>query len=155
MKRNGHDRQERYITFKLRDNLIGVNILDIREIVKQVSIFAVPQAPAAVKGLINLRGQIMTVLDIGQLMGFGSTRVEENSHVIVFKHRNAGFLVDRIGDLVVVDPSQTEPVPANMDEGIKAYMDLLIHIKSQIIMTVNTSKILAYNPLKLSHAGDL
>lgn len=136
----------RYITFKLADNLIGIDILDIREIVPRVKITKVQQASQVVQGLMNLRGQILTVLDIGVLLGFEKTRMDQDSRVIIFKHRDVGFLVDQIGDVVAIDQQQIEPVPANIDIAIKRYLDHIIHLNDQIIMALNSQKILAYTP---------
>ncbi|MFH2061220.1 MAG: chemotaxis protein CheW [Pseudomonadota bacterium] len=136
----------RYITFKLADNLIGIDILDIREIVPGVKITKVQQAPQVVQGLMNLRGRILTVLDIGVLLGLEKTRINKDNRVIVFKHKDVGFLVDQIGDVVAIDQQQIEPVPANIDIVIKRYLDHIIHLDDQIIMALNSQKILAYTP---------
>ncbi len=137
----------RFVTFKLADNLLGMNILDIREIVPGPKITPVQHAPEAVLGLINLRGQILTALDIRVLLNFDMSINRQDSYLIVFKHHDVGFLVDQVGDVITKHPDEIESVPANIDHGIKPYMDHVIEEDSQLIMAINAQKILAYTPV--------
>ena len=136
----------RYITFSLQDTLFGIDILNIREIVPVTQITPVQQAPDLVRGLVNLRGQVLTVLDISILMGLKPLQSGSDSHIIVFKHRNTGFLVDRIGDVITLDPGQAEPVPANIDPKIRHCMDHVIHLESELIMILRAEKIFSFSP---------
>lgn len=141
------DHISRYITFKLADNLLAVNILDIREIVSIVEITEVQHAPDIVLGLINLRGQILTVLDVRLLLSFESVPNRNGSHIIIFKHHNVGFVVDEIGDMISAKSDQREDIPVNIDPKIKSYMEHVIQNQSDLIMTVNAAKILEYSPI--------
>ncbi|MFH2093289.1 MAG: chemotaxis protein CheW [Pseudomonadota bacterium] len=149
------DRTVRYVTFELADNLFGIDILTIREIVPEVQITRVQQAPEVVLGLMNLRGQILTVLDMGVLLGLDKVQTDNNSHIIIFKHRDVGFIVDQIGDVIAVGQHRIEPVPANIDAMVKTYLDHIIHLDDQIIMVLNGQKILAYNPADHSGIKDI
>jgi purine-binding chemotaxis protein CheW len=135
--------QSQCVSFKLAHNLMGVNILDIREIVPCRKITPVAQAPGFVTGLMNLRGQILTVLDIGVLLGLEKRAVQAGSHVIVFKNRPVGFIVDRIGDVVGIDPQQMEAIPANIDPKIQEYMEHIIRLPDDILMLLDAAKLLS------------
>lgn len=133
-----------YITFRLAQSLMGVDILDIREIIPCTRITRVQCAPGFVTGLINLRGQILTILDISVLMGFEKTG-QPGSHIIVFKHRNVGFVVDQIGDLFDVERSRIESIPVNVDPKIKKYSDTIVNLDDNVLMIINAGKIIACN----------
>jgi len=135
--------KSRYITFRLADNLIGIDILDIREIVPCIKVTKVQQAPEFVLGLINLRGQILTILDIGVLVGLPKRSINPQSHFIIFKNKDAGFIVDRIGDVLEADQTHVESIPANIDTKIRLYLDNIINLPEEILMILNGKKILS------------
>ncbi|MBU1342305.1 MAG: chemotaxis protein CheW [Proteobacteria bacterium] len=140
--------KSQYVTFRLADNLIGINILDIREIVPYIKITQVQQTPAFVLGLINLRGQILTVLDIGVLLGLEKREAHSKSHIIIFKHKNVGFIVDQIGDVIGTDQKHMESIPANIDANIQKYMENIINLPDEILMILNAKKVLSYMQTK-------
>ena len=132
-----------YITFRLARNLMGVNILDIREIVRFTRITKVHFAPWFVMGLMNLRGQILTILDISVLLGIEKPGRDSGSHIIVFKHANVGFAVDQIGDMFDIDTENVEAVPANIDARIQKYTDTIINLPDGVMLIINAEKIIS------------
>lgn len=133
----------RYVTFKLHDNLAGINILDIREIVPFARITPVPQAPEFIMGLINLRGQILAILDIGILLGMGKREYGAESHFIIFKHKDTGFAVDRIGDVIITDETRTGKIPENLNPQLHSYIENVIDMPEDILMVLNARKMLS------------
>ncbi|MGA2080324.1 MAG: chemotaxis protein CheW [Holophaga sp.] len=123
-----------YSTFYLGDRRFGLPILSVREIIRSCEITPVPLAPPHVRGLINLRGQIVTILDLAVRLDIQDRPDARESHVVVLaggesalpaRERStdqgggedmAGFLVDGIGDVVEADVGQTKPAPANVTE---------------------------------------
>ncbi|MCD4719858.1 MAG: chemotaxis protein CheW [Desulfobacula sp.] len=146
--------KSQYITFRLADNLIGINILDIREIVPYIKITKVQQAPAFVLGLINLRGQILIVLDIGIFLGLEKRDIHPDSHIIIFKHKDVGFIVDQIGDVIGADQKYIESIPANIEPDIQKYMENIINLPQEILMILNAQKILSTTQIKDEIAKD-
>jgi len=142
MKPNrGHNFQ--YITFKVDRTLMGVDILDIREIVPCKRITRVHRAPCFVMGLLNLRGQILTILDIGVLLGFETPGQDFGSHIVVFKHTNVGFSVDQIGDVFSIDREKIESIPANINPGVQRYADTIINLDEGVMIILNAGKIVS------------
>lgn len=137
----------RFITFHLADTLLGINILDIREIVPANRVTEVQHAPKEVMGLMNLRGRILTVLDVCSMLSLNGSGRRAGSHIIVFKHHPVGFMVDDIGDMMAIDPELIESIPANIDMHLKSYLDGMVHMDSNLIMMVNAGKILEYIPV--------
>jgi purine-binding chemotaxis protein CheW len=132
-----------YISFRLAHTLMGIDILDIREIVPCSRITRVQLAPRFVLGLVNLRGQILTILDIRVLLGLDSPDQVSDGHVIVFKHANVGFAVDQIGDVSSIDRGKIESVPANVTPGVQAYADAVISLQEGVMVILNAHKILS------------
>jgi purine-binding chemotaxis protein CheW len=103
-------------TFYIGDALCGIDILQIQEINKLSMMTQVPQAPDYVKGILNLRGQIVTVIDLGKKLGLGETDTSlDPRNVIVNSAGNyVGLMVKEISDVVEADMSKQELPPANM-----------------------------------------
>ncbi len=137
------DHKSQYITFRLANNLIGVSILAIREIVPKFKITEVQKSPEFVLGLMNLRGQILTVFDVGVLLGFEKRHIHSDSHVIIFKHKEVGFIVDQIGDVVGANEKNIESIPANIEPEIQKYMESIVNLSGEILMVMNAKKVLA------------
>jgi purine-binding chemotaxis protein CheW len=154
-----------FATFRLGDRLFGLDIRMIREINRLLDITPVPHSRAFVRGLINLRGQIVTIVDLGVRLGLPRHDVSEGCHNIILKTNSelnaslqtsdgrrittsgdlVGFLVDAIGDVVEADDAQMEPAPANVTEAeghllsgvLKADSDLLVLLDIQEVLHGN------------------
>jgi purine-binding chemotaxis protein CheW len=103
-------------TFYVGDALCGIDILNIQEINKQTEVTVVPQAAEYVKGVLNLRGKIVSVIDLGQKIGLSPiNNHKDNRNIIVNSHdEHIGLLVDRISDVMIADPTRVEKPPANI-----------------------------------------
>jgi len=122
---------------------MGVDILDIREIIPCTRVTRIHLAPGFVMGLMNLRGRILTILDIAVLMGLEKQGKNSHSHIIVFKNTNVGFAVDQIGDLFDTGREKIESIPVNIDPRIQKYSDTIINLPDGVIMILNAGKIIA------------
>ncbi|MBU1138081.1 MAG: chemotaxis protein CheW [Proteobacteria bacterium] len=103
-------------TFYVGDALCGMDILQIQEINKLMMMTKVPQAPEYVLGILNLRGQIVTVIDLGKKLGMGETEASPDARNVIVNSTGSsvGLLVKKIGDVVAVDMVNKEHSPANM-----------------------------------------
>lgn len=106
-------------TFRLADQLFGVDILEVKEINRAVDFTPIYHAPREVRGYVNIRGQIRLVLDLRMMLGLPARPLDARSRVVIFKDdvgESFGVLVDDIGDIVKVDESQLEE-RRNHEEG--------------------------------------
>ena len=103
-------------TFYVGNALCGLDILKIQEINKLIEMTKVPQAPEYVLGILNLRGQIVTIIDLGIKLDLSSTELNANTRNVIVnsKGESIGLLVERIGDVVRVNSAKSEPPPANI-----------------------------------------
>lgn len=107
-------------TFYVGDALCGMDILKVQEINKLMEMTKVPQAPDYMVGILNLRGQIVTIIDLGLKLGLGSSDLGNDPRNIIVNApgEHIGLLVKRISDVIMADPEKIEPAPANM-QGIQ------------------------------------
>lgn len=105
-------------TFLVGDALCGMDILKIQEINKLIDMTSVPQAPSYVLGILNLRGQIITSIDLSKKLGLGETNLSHDPRNIIVNSRgeHIGLLVKKISDVVQADTTKFEPPSSNMGE---------------------------------------
>ncbi len=111
---------ESYCTFLVRGNRCGVPVKQVREIVCDQDVTPVPLAHEAVRGLINLRGQILTVVDVGRWMRLPKRSDIDPSparfHMIIDLGREmVSLCVDAMGPVIVPMPEQLEPIPSSVE----------------------------------------
>ncbi len=112
----------RIATFYLHDSLCGIDIANVQEINEDLAITKVPLAAEYVQGIMNLRGQIVTVIDQSLKIGLSAARVTKESRIVIVKSQgeSIGLLVDRIMDVETCDLKKITSPPANIHgaEGI-------------------------------------
>jgi purine-binding chemotaxis protein CheW len=131
-------------TFYVGNALCGMDILKVQEINKILDMTAVPQAPEYVKGILNLRGQIVTIIDLGIKLGLGRIEVGPDTRNIIVNSKNEyiGLLVDRIGDVERTSEEKIEPPPANIG-GVKAkFFEGVYKKENSLIGILNVEKVL-------------
>jgi purine-binding chemotaxis protein CheW len=103
-------------TFFVGDALCGMDILKVQEINKLIEMTRVPQAPEYVLGILNLRGEIVTIIDLGKKLGLKSTDLNEKTRNVIVdsNEEHIGLLVERISDVVQAEWGKVEKPPANL-----------------------------------------
>lgn len=132
-------------TFYIGDALCGMDILKIQEINKLMQMTKVPQAPDYVLGILNLRGQIVTILDLGRKLGLGKTDISQDPRNIIVNSvgGHVGLLVRKISDVVSADMDKRERSPANM-RGIQGeYFNGVYKTDNNLIGILNVDKVLS------------
>lgn len=110
-------KEGKYLTFALGPEEYGLEILKVREIIGYMSITAVPQMPDYVKGVINLRGQVIPVIDLRAKFGMETTSVTDATCIIVVeitqngRECSTGIIVDRVEEVLDIDGGNIEQAP--------------------------------------------
>ena len=111
------DKEGKYLTFALGPEEYGLEILKVREIIGYMDITSVPQTPAHVKGVINLRGQVIPVIDLRAKFGMETTEVTDQTCIIVVETSrgenefSTGIVVDRVQEVLDIDGKNIEMAP--------------------------------------------
>ena len=111
-----------YVTFRLADQWIGIPVLAVQEVLNPHRITHVPLAQGSVPGLLNLRGQIVTALDLRTVLHLPPRGADAEYMNVVVRHEGElfAFMVDDVGDVVPVESGAIEPAPATLDERWRA-----------------------------------
>ncbi len=107
----------KYLTFSLSHEEFGLEILKVREIIGYMEITAVPQTPGCIKGVINLRGQVIPVVDLRAKFGMETTQTTEETCIIVVeieqhaRQFSTGIVVDCVQEVLDIADEAIEPAP--------------------------------------------
>ena len=129
-----------FITFTLDAQEYGVDIMRVREIKGWTETTALPQAPSYVRGVINLRGIIVPILDLRARFGMGTTE-PTRMHVVIIvitDTRTTGLLVDAVSDIISVEPDTIRPVPRMDDRPAEdSFLDGLVALGERMVTLVS------------------
>ncbi len=107
------DQVLQYVTFRLDDETYGLNVMQIQEVLRYTEIAPVPGAPDYVLGIINLRGNVVTVIDTRRRFGLADAEVTDATRIVVMESANQvmGILVDSVAEVVYLKASEIETAP--------------------------------------------
>lgn len=130
-----------YLEFNLGEMSYAVNLLKVREVIPVPEMTSIPKAPPHVCGLMNLRGQIIPVIDLRKKMGITPSKDKTQMGVIIFDldDRFAGVIVDRIQKVLNVNSESISPVPENES---KDYYLGIINVDGRLCIWLEPNKLL-------------
>jgi purine-binding chemotaxis protein CheW len=136
-------------TFFVRDGICALDASGVQEVIRVESVTPVRRAPEEVAGVMNLRGKIVTLLDLGIILGFGKSVLTHESRVFILEDRNEflGVLVDRAGDVIEVEPAQRESLPVNIPAAQARFFKGVCRAGGHVIAVLNPSEVLNENRL--------
>lgn len=140
---------ERYCTFYLDNYYFGIEVEQVQEIIKFQEITPVALAPAVVKGLINLRGQIVTAVDLRRLLELPERAPGQiPMNIVVRTHLGAfSLLADRIGDVLELADEKFETPPNNLDGMAKELIHRAYKLDGSLLLTMEIEKVVSADVL--------
>src|SRR5208337_4057806 len=144
------NRETHIVGFQVGRETYGVPITSLHEIVRVPEITAVPDAPDYLEGVINLRGKIVSVVDLRKRFGQQSTGLDRRSRILVVEHggRLVGMIVDSASEVLKIPESEIEAAPAMMQEGGLDCVTGLGKYQGRLIILLDIGKILAARELR-------
>lgn len=126
------------ITFQLGDQILGVDIMAIREIRAWSPATPLPNVPAHVRGVVNLRGVVLPVLDLRHLLGWGRTDPTARHVIIVVRigEQLQGLIVDAVNDIVELPGDTLQPLPDMGDLPAVGFLEGLATIDERLILVL-------------------
>jgi purine-binding chemotaxis protein CheW len=138
-------RKQQFCTFYVENLFLGIEVQQVQEVIRYQEMTRVPLAPTAVRGLINLRGQIVTAIDMRCSLGLPPREPEELPMNVVVQDRDAAvsLLVDRIGDVLEVDEDLFEPPPATVSATFRGTIHGAYKLTDRLLLVLDTKRALA------------
>lgn len=136
--------RRQYCTFRLAQYHCGIDVLAVHEILRHQPLTRVPLAPPMVQGLINLRGQIITALDLRIRLAFPPREAGRTPINIVVGTGSgddaAALLVDEIGDVIDVDPAACEPPPDTIKGELRELIQGVCKLEKGLLLLLDVQK---------------
>jgi len=131
-------------SFYVGEALCGMDILKVQEINKLIEMTRVPQAPEYVLGILNLRGEIITIVDLGKKLGLKSTELTDKTRNIIVnsKGEHIGLMVEQISDVIQAEWEKVEAPPANIGGVQGKYFTGVFKTEDRLIGILDVEKVL-------------
>ena len=135
--------QKKYLTFFVDDEQYGIDISKIREIIAPMHIAHVPKTPEFLKGVMNLRGSVVPIVDIRLKFGMDEREMDIDTAIIIYETDDAsiGFIVDKVEDVLMFDEEHISQAPhfgSNIDT---SFIESVAEVDGDVIMLLNLEKI--------------
>ena len=145
----------KYLTFALANEAYGIPVLKVREIITMLHITTVPQMPPYVKGVINLRGKVIPVIDLRTKLGLPEAEITESNCIVVVQIgintndlKHIGLIVDAVDEVANVSVEDIEPAP---DFGGSIHVDYILgmaKVKNDVKSLLDIDKVVAADEIK-------
>jgi purine-binding chemotaxis protein CheW len=134
-------------TFFVRNSLFAIDAASVQEVIRLGSVTPVRHAPGEVVGVINLRGKIVTLLDLGVILSIGKATASRDARIFILEEHNEfiGLLVDRVGEVLEAESDREEPLPVNIPAAQGRYFRGVYRADGHVIALLNPSTLLAEN----------
>jgi purine-binding chemotaxis protein CheW len=141
------------ISFRIGDQEFCVDIMEVREIRGWTPATALPQAPPVVRGVINLRGAVLPIVDLGARLGLGTADPTARHVIIVAQVQNqiVGLLVDAVSDILTVTDEEIQPTPDVASEMVRNFVRGLLAIEGRMVSFISLDRVLPDR--ELDHAA--
>jgi purine-binding chemotaxis protein CheW len=128
-----------YSTFDVAGFYFGIDVLQVQEVLRYQELTPVPLAPPTIEGLINLRGQIVTAIDMRRRLGLPPREDDETAMNVVVRTGDGAvsLLVDEIGDVVEADAASFERPPDNLDPVIRKLVSGIHKLKERLLLVLD------------------
>jgi purine-binding chemotaxis protein CheW len=139
----GGDRRE-LISFRIGAQEFCVDIMAVREIRGWTSATPIPHSPNYVRGVINLRGAVLPIVDLAARLGFAITEPTARSVIIVahIGERTVGLLVDAVSDILTVSDEVIQPTPDVTCDTVKAFVKGILAVDDRLISLISLDRVL-------------
>ncbi len=136
--------KKQFSTFVVDHLLFGVEVEKVQEVIRYQEMTRVPLAPAVVKGLINLRGQIVTAVDLRCRLGLLERSATDLPMNVVIRHEDGAvsLLVDEIGDVLEVEEQAFELPPGTLEREMRDLIRGVYKLKDALLIALDTDKML-------------
>lgn len=139
------------IAFRVGRQEYCIDVMMVREIRGWTLATALPRTPRYVKGVINLRGAVLPIVDLAARLGMPSILPTERNVIIVVQilHRQIGILVDAVSDILMANEDSIQPLPEFTSDNAKNFLKGLLQMDGRMVSLIALDDVLSMNELEL------
>lgn len=140
-----NDEVLQWVTFQLEEETYGINVMQVREVLRHTEIAPVPGAPDYVLGIINLRGNVVTVIDTRSRFGLMQGEITDNTRIIVIESERQviGILVDSVAEVVYLRSSEIDTTPSVGTDESSKFIQGVSNREGKLLILVDLNKLLS------------
>lgn len=153
--------QQQYLTFMLGGETFALGILGIKEIIEFGQITTVPMMPEFIRGVINLRGSVVPVVDLSVRFGRKNTEVGRRTCIVILEvatehdHQDIGIMVDAVNEVLEIPPGNIEPPPTFGAKIRTDFIQGMGKVRGKFVIVLNVDQVLSLDDLDaMAQAAD-
>lgn len=143
--------EKQYLTFMLGGEMFSISILCIKEIIWYANLTEVPMMPACIRGVINLRGAVVPVMDLSNRFGKPSTPVIKSTCIVIIEvptavegeHQNMGVVVDSVQAVLEIPTTEIEPAPSFGAKIRPDFIEGIAKVNGKFVILLNVNRVLS------------
>ncbi|MGN0921760.1 MAG: chemotaxis protein CheW [Cellvibrio sp.] len=134
-----------WVTFRLEGETYGINVMQVQEVLRYSEIAPVPGAPSYVLGIINLRGNVVTVIDTRHRFNLPAGEITDNTRIVIIETERhvIGILVDSVAEVVYLRQSEIETAPNVGNEESAKFIQGVCHKNDELLILIDLNKLLS------------
>lgn len=142
--KSGDDPVLQWVTFRLGNETYGINVMQVREVLRYTEIAPVPGAPSYVIGIINLRGNVVTVIDTRERFGLPNSEITDSTRIVILESEDqvVGIMVDAVAEVVYLRESEIEIAPNVGNAESSRYIQGVCHKNDELLILIEIAKLL-------------
>jgi purine-binding chemotaxis protein CheW len=136
------------VTVTVGGQLFGIPVLQVRDVLGAQRITRIPLAPAEIAGSLNLRGRIVTAIDLRVRLGLAAAADRDGRMSVVVDHGGElySLLIDQVGEVLTVDPALCERNPVTLDAFWRDVSAGICKLEGQLLVVLDVARLLGYGP---------
>jgi purine-binding chemotaxis protein CheW len=140
-----NDEVLQWVTYRLDEETYGINVMQVQEVLRYTEIAPVPGAPEYVLGIINLRGNVVTVIDTRSRFALPPTAITDNSRIVIIEsdEQVVGILVDSVAEVVYLRSSEIDSAPNVGTEESAKFIHGVSNRSGELLILVDLNKLLS------------
>ncbi len=141
------DSQKGFVTVRVDTQLFGIAVLAVRDVLRSMKIANVPLSPPEIAGSLNLRGRIVTVLDMRVLLGMDARETREDATHVVVEHHDElySFMVDTVGEVLNLPDERIDKAPANMGKDWQEKAVGVCRLDTELLILLDVQSMLTFS----------
>ncbi|WJG08388.1 chemotaxis protein CheW [Aliiglaciecola sp. LCG003] len=142
---DSNDEVLQWVTYRLGEETYGINVMQVQEVLRHTEIAPVPGAPEYVLGIINLRGNVVTVIDTRTRFGLPPTDITDNTRIVIIEsdEQVVGILVDSVAEVVYLRSSEIDSAPNVGTEESAKFIQGVSNRDGELLILVDLNKLLS------------
>lgn len=141
-----------YVTMRLGNELFGISVMAIQDVLRKQVVAPVPLAPEVIAGLINLRGRIVTAIDMRKRFGMPPMDDPKTAMHVVVEYGNdlVSLMVDSVGEVLSIQEEDLEKAPANMGSALRDVASNVYPLNGDILVILDTHNLLQMSAMTIN-----